>query len=288
VVVRPKLNIASVVDEDPDSPTCGDVVIHGERFAVISPCGRAEHPYSADFNLDIKDALKGRANYEIRWKKIFKSCKAEHKAEMARKAEQLEAMHKILGMTGHQRQTMRARLDNLQYSQRQQFRATARPEMLRNRRAEPEIAVEEAQEPHTVPFSGSPPSSEVAVRQLKTAWSSLGELALRISPVMAGDFDSILTASWLHGELFVKVEDHGTEQAAPCSRAKASPRPSDEAQEAALTFQWLHDELFPITEPEPTSDDAAPAAVIVTEALVSITTRRVYATVLEAERRKTG
>lgn len=41
--------LAPVVDEDPDSPTCGDVVIHGERFAVISPSGCAEHPYSADF-----------------------------------------------------------------------------------------------------------------------------------------------------------------------------------------------------------------------------------------------
>jgi hypothetical protein len=44
--------LAPVVDEDPDSPTCGDVVIHRERFAAISPSGCAEHPYNADFNLN--------------------------------------------------------------------------------------------------------------------------------------------------------------------------------------------------------------------------------------------
>jgi hypothetical protein len=46
--------LAPVIDKDPDSPTFGQVVIHGERFAVISPSGCAEHPYTAGYNLDLK------------------------------------------------------------------------------------------------------------------------------------------------------------------------------------------------------------------------------------------
>jgi hypothetical protein len=263
--------LAPGVDEDPDSPTCGDVVIHDERFAVISPSGCAEHPYGADFNLDLKDARKGRANYEIRWKKIFDDFKTEHKAEMAQKAAQLEMMQKMVGTTGRQRQTMQTRLENLQHPQRQQVRAAARPEMLLSRRAEPEIAVEKAQVLQTIPSSASPSSLEVVVRHSNTTLSSMEELALHISAVTVREFDSVLAPSWLHNELFVKADPHGTNQAAPCSWATARPRPSDEAQEPAPTSKWLHDELFsnPSIEPEPISGDTTPAAILVTEAPVS-------------------
>jgi hypothetical protein len=42
--------LAPVVDEDFGSPTHGEVVIHGERFVVLSPQGCAEHPYHAEYN----------------------------------------------------------------------------------------------------------------------------------------------------------------------------------------------------------------------------------------------
>lgn len=63
--------LTPVIDKDPDSPTFGQVVIYGERFAVISPSGCAEHPYTAGYNLDLKDARNSRPKLEIRWKKIF-------------------------------------------------------------------------------------------------------------------------------------------------------------------------------------------------------------------------
>jgi hypothetical protein len=166
------------------------------------------------------------------------------------KAEQLDMMQKILGMTGRQRQTMRARPENLRYPPRQQVRAAARPEMLLSRRAEPEIAVE-AQGPRTTPSSESSSSLEVAVRQSNTTLSCLGELALHISTVTARDLDSIF---------------------APSSRPTASARPLSKAQEPTLTLQWLHDKIFSNSsvESESMSGDAASAAVFVTEAPVSV------------------
>jgi hypothetical protein len=81
--------------------------------------------------------------------------------------------------------------------------------------------------------------------------SCLGELALHISTVTARDLDSIF---------------------APSSRPTASARPLSKAQEPTLTLQWLHDELFSNSsvEPESMSGDAASAAVVVTEAPVSV------------------
>jgi hypothetical protein len=117
--------LAPVVDQDADSPAYGKVVIHGERFAVISPPGCAEHPYRAEYNLDLKDARNGRANYEIRWKKTFAAFQEERKLKLASEATKTEEMRKKTNMTAHQLQSMRARQDRMEYQRQRKAEIAA-------------------------------------------------------------------------------------------------------------------------------------------------------------------
>lgn len=223
------------------------------------------------FDLDLKDARKGRAKYEIRWKKIFESFEAEHKVEMLRKAEQLEAMQKMLGMTEHRRQTMRARLDNVGH-QRQQVEITSRSDLVlsRSRRPEYETAIVESREPRSMLTPESLSRVEVTLRRADATWSHMGELALRIGAVTARDTEPIFKPLWLHNELFDNVDDHGAEPSEVDGWAAMITGFSEEVHLPTLTLKWLHDELFLNTEPEPIDEDTTSVAAITTEDPVSI------------------
>ena len=82
--------------------------------------GCAEHQYTDEYNLDLKDARNGRAHFEVRWKRIFESFKAEHDAQVKRRAEEEALEQKQQGMTKHQRRTMLARRENDEYKQQEQ------------------------------------------------------------------------------------------------------------------------------------------------------------------------
>ena len=92
----------------------------------MTTTGCGEHTYTAGYNLDVKEARNMREHREICWKKIFEEFKANHEAAKAREAVEREAMQKLKGMTGHQRRTILARQENIDYQQRKSARQQRR------------------------------------------------------------------------------------------------------------------------------------------------------------------
>jgi hypothetical protein len=255
--------LAPVVDKDVESKTYGKVVIHGERFAVIPPTGCAEHPYRAEYNLDLKDARNDRANYEIRWKKIFEDFKAEHEATLKREAEQMRVMEKI-GMTGHQRQTMLARQDNMEYQQRRHLELANRAAIILNNKEDEAGGLSENEA--LQPSSAADPGTAVAVARPPPdpKWGIQEELAQIIGSVTSEDLRSVLRPLWLHDELFVRVDNR---------RAKTGERQESSVviygsprgiKLPAPTFMWLLGELFPDVDEDSVEvvEAAVPQAVV--------------------------
>jgi hypothetical protein len=109
--------LAPMVDEDPSSSAFGKVVIHGERFMVISPTGCAEHPYTTGYNLDLKDARNDRLNNKVLWKGIFAEFEAKHRAHKEHRAGKSKAAHMQNSIIEHQIRTMQTQQDNMEYQQ---------------------------------------------------------------------------------------------------------------------------------------------------------------------------
>jgi hypothetical protein len=240
--------LAPVVDMDVESKTYGKVVIHGERFAVISPTGCAEHPYRAEYNLDLKDARNDRANYEIRWKKIFEDFKAEHEATLKREAEQMRVMEKMMGMTGHQRQTMLARQDNMEYQQRRHLELANRAAVILNNKEDEAGGLSENEA--LQPSSAADPGTAVAVARPPPdpKWGIQDELAQSIGSVTSEDLRSVIGPRWLHDELFVCVDNRRAKITEPRDSSVVVYRSSRGIELPAPTFMWLMGELFPDIE----------------------------------------
>ncbi|KAF1914202.1 hypothetical protein BDU57DRAFT_519065 [Ampelomyces quisqualis] len=238
--------LAPVVDEDSSSPTYGHVVIHGQRFAVISPQGCAEHPYRAEYNLDLKDVRNGRADYEIRWKKIFNAFQVEHQSEMQREVARMNATQKEMGMTSHQKQTLRTRQDNFEYQQQRKLDIAAKTTAFLKSRHE-EINL-------TGNSLGSSWSSIAHLRELKptlpepredVATGEIGaELALRIGAVTGQDLRSMFSSLWLHGELFEDEEDSRENVEQHRDWASVNLEQPKQLEVAVPNAGWLQNQLF--------------------------------------------
>lgn len=238
--------LAPVVDGDPDSPTFGEVVIHGERFAVLSPEGCAEHQYTDEFNLDLKDARNGRAHCEVRWKKIFESFKAEHLAEKKREAEREAFEQKQQGMTKHQRRTMLARRDNDEYKQQQQLEA-ARKARSKQQCEEDQDGLCDVSQHETIPpvlrtvNNSSPedaPNSDTKINEPD-------ELALRIGAVADVDTNPDLSPMWLHDRLFLQHSDHQSSSTDMENWTDVILTQHIPPDIPVLSTSWLHNQLFP-------------------------------------------
>jgi len=266
--------LAPVVDEEPDSPTFGDVVIHGERFPMISATGCAEHPYIAEYNLDLKDARKDRAKYEIRWKKIFDSFKLEYEKGLAEKAEKAKAMKKMLGMTGHQRQTMRARLDNIDYQKRQKLLDASEKTEVRSDKHTNDIVSQQPKSQELVLLPVPTAVVEMALVRADDKWLGMGELVPAIAAVASEDLQSILDPMWLHDKLFAETADPKDSKGVP-DNWNTILKGSEELELPEPTTSWLHDELFrepdaSVDVPGPSSDSLATAVPIELEDPVPI------------------
>jgi hypothetical protein len=235
---------APVVDNNIESPTYGKVVIHGERFAVISPQGCAEHPYRAEYNLDFKNARNDRASYEIRWKQIFDDFKAEHEANQEREAEYLREMQKIMGMTGHQRQTMQARQDDLKYQQRRQREMANRATYILDGGQDTADGVSESEVLRTSLAAGPSLAVEVARPSLETRWCVPDELAQRIGEVTPEDL-AILRPLWLHDELFGRIDNRRVEEYELQDWSVVAYESQHSVELPVPTSAWLIGELFP-------------------------------------------
>jgi hypothetical protein len=237
---------APVVDNSIESPTYGKVVIHGERFAVISPQGCAEHPYRTEYNLDFKDARNDRANYEIRWKQIFDDFKAEHKANEEREADNLREMQKMMSMTGHQRQTMQAQQDNMKYQQRRQLEMANRARDILNDEHDTAGGVGESEALQPSSAVGLSLGVEVARPSPDTRWCIPDELAQRIGEATSEDLTSILRPLWLHDELFDRIDDRRAEgNELQDDWSAVAYEAHDNAQLPVPTFVWLFGEILP-------------------------------------------
>ncbi|KAH3940766.1 hypothetical protein HBH53_211880 [Parastagonospora nodorum] len=267
--------LAPVVDEEPDSPTFGEVVIHGERFPMISTTGCAEHPYIAEYNLDLKDARKDRAKYEIRWKKIFESFKLEYETSLAEKAEKAKAMKKMLGMTGHQRQTMRARLDSIEYQKRQKSEVASEKTEIWSDKHTDDIVSQQPKSQELVLLPIPTATAETTPVRADDKWLVMGEIVPAIAAVAPEDLQSILEPMWLHDELFAGTTNNKDSKGVP-DDWNTILKTVEELELPEPTTLWLHDELFP--EPDPSimipalgSDSLATAAPIAMEDPVAIT-----------------
>lgn len=255
--------LAPVVDGEPDSSTFGEVVLHGERFPMISTTGCAEHPYIAEYNVDLKDARKDRAKYEIRWKKIFDSFKLEHMKGLAEKAEKAKAMKKMLGMTGHQRQTMRARLDNIEYQKRQKLENASEKSEVRSDKCSNDIVSQQPKSQELVLLPVPTAVVETVLVRTDDKWLGMGELVPAIAAVASEDLQSIPDPMWLHDELFAETSDSKDSQGVS-SDWDTILKTSEELELPETTSSWLHDELFQqpdasVNIPGPGSDSLATA-----------------------------
>jgi hypothetical protein len=253
--------LGPVVDEDTQSSTYGEVVIHGQRFAVISPSGCAEHPYHAEYNLDLKDARNGRANYEIRWKKTFDNFKARHDANRKRDADQLRAMQMMMGVTRHQRQTMLARQNNNEYQHRRQLDIANRAMVIFNEKEHEPGVLGESGALQPAPATGPGADVEVARPQPDPRWCVAEELAQRIGAVTSEDIRSVLRPLWLHDELFVCIDHHRPKMGEPQDSSTMIHGSCRGIDLPKPTFMWLLGEIFPDVEeivdvPEATISDA--------------------------------
>ena len=219
-------------------------VIHGERFSVMTVNGCDQHPYIADYNREVKEARKGRSNIEIRWKQSLQDFKANYEAAKRREAEKLEALQKRVGMTGHQRRTMLARQDDMEYQQRKEREAAGKASDIlgdtatRSSRADPRHLLRSQ-------FASLP---EVAVRQSSVEVCSSAELAVSIGAVTREESMAVLTPLWLYDELFADL-DAGREQEGKMEDWVALDQHVLAEKELAVpTAEWLRDELY--REPE--------------------------------------
>jgi hypothetical protein len=236
---------APVVDNNFESPTYGKVVIHGERFAVISPQGCAEHPYRAEYNLDFKNARNDRTNYEIRWKQIFDDFKTEHEANQEREAENLREMQMMMGMTGHQRQTMQARQDNLKYQQRRQLEIANRVRDILDDEQDIVGGVGEAEVLRMSSLTAPSLAVEVARPSPDTRWCIPDELAQRIGEATSQDLATVLRPLWLHDELFGRIDNRRADEN-ELQDWSVVPYESQHSVELPVpTSVWLTGELFP-------------------------------------------
>ncbi|KAH7086457.1 hypothetical protein FB567DRAFT_603493 [Paraphoma chrysanthemicola] len=223
--------LAPVVDRDHTSKTFNEVTIHGERFAVISPQGCAEHHYTDGYNVDIKDARNGRHNFPIIWKKRLEEFRAQHEADIALEAEKREAMHKRLGMTGHQRQTMYARQDREEYLRR---RDAGIADLMRD-------GMEAMAEATTVPR----PTEDMTRQLSKSEVREAGELAVQVRAVTSEETKLVATPLWLYNELFGSPNDGAIgigELNEYAGLDSCTPRPQEIANP---TEEWLHGQLYP-------------------------------------------
>ncbi|KAH7080141.1 hypothetical protein BKA63DRAFT_590547 [Paraphoma chrysanthemicola] len=215
--------LAPVVDRDHTSTTFNEVTIHGERFAVLSPQGCAEHHYTDGYNVNIKDARNGRHNFPIVWKKRLEGFRAQHEAEIAYEAEKREAMHKRLGMTGHRRQTMHARHD--------------REEYLRRRDAEIADLMRDGTNILAESTTAPLPTEEMTRHLSKSEVREAGELAVQVRAVPSEETRLVATPLWLYNELFGSPND--------AAMGLGELNEYAGLDSSIPTEEWLHGQLYP-------------------------------------------
>ncbi|KAF2033128.1 hypothetical protein EK21DRAFT_59261 [Setomelanomma holmii] len=222
--------LAPVVDKDAASPTYGEVVIHGERFAVLSPQGCAEHRYTDDFNLDIKDARNGPPDFPIRWKQRFKDAEEEHETDKAKEAEEREATQKLRGMTGHQRQVMHARQDKEQYLRRREVEIV---DMIRD-------------VPDVIPVDAAIRGvvQEPAHKLSKAVVREAGELAVQVCSITNDELKRATKPLWLYEKLFKSLDARHKSGGELRDWSAANTIAPVQTELAIPTKEWLHHQLY--------------------------------------------
>ena len=220
-------------------------VIHGERIVVLSPNGYPDHSYNSDFNLDLRKARNARTNFQLRWKKIFEDFKAEHEASKARGAEKLSALQRQVRMTGHQRRTMLARQDEIEYQERKEREDTVKLNQILQSNKDAATTIPTESVPKHNPFQ-TESASEDARGRVESGSEGPGELAVILGTLASEQLERHLVRMWLWSDVFGDFDSVGEaiglmeyflelDLQTPVEEEMAAP---------VSTPNWVEDELY--------------------------------------------